>query len=135
MIATHGCHIPDSIVYSLLSCLKYFWYVLSNTISHTNFFFFTIAIFVLQGAVQQLYSVQCDSLTITTDSLAQIQCLTVPAEEDGCGESISLSSGLGLAVPEVSRSVWITVFVGLCLATKVRQITSYSIGVGDDKVG
>ena len=39
---------------------------------------------VLQGAVQQLYSVQCNNPVITTDRLANIQCRLVPGEDANC---------------------------------------------------
>ena len=67
----------------------------------------TIDILIFQGAVQQLYSIQCSSQSISLSSLVQTQCLSVPGplDEVACSALVDLETARDLALADVSVCV------------------------------
>ena len=57
-----------------------------------------------EGAVQQLYSVQCPSgSSLTVNQVASIQCLNVPAGGAGCENNPGISLSAALQQVQVSK--------------------------------
>ena len=65
---------------------------------------YSILLTPVQGAIQQLYSVQCDAgASVSLDDLASIQCLNVPQGGTDCDQFLPVSLTQALLQAGVSK--------------------------------